>query len=151
MTRAERARENFKSGLNCAQSVLLAFSEDTGLDEATAKSVSRPLGAGLGRLRQTCGAVSGAALASGLLFPELSKSETYALVQEIARRFTERNGSINCGELLTGVGLKADTCPQAEARTAEYYKKRPCAELVYDAAEILEQICAERGRLSPSE
>lgn len=151
MTRAERARENFKSGLNCSQSVLLAFSEDTGLAEDTAKAISRPLGGGMGRLRQTCGAVSGAALASGLLFPDLSKSEAYALVQEIARRFTARNGSINCGELLTGVGVKAETSPQAEARTAEYYKKRPCAELVYDAAEILEQICAERGRLLPSE
>ena len=93
MTRAERAREYFKSGLNCSQSVLLAFSEDTGLAEDTAKAISRPLGGGMGRLRQTCGAVSGAALASGLLFPDLSKSEAYALVQEIARREHQLRGT----------------------------------------------------------
>ena len=147
MTRAERAKALFLEGYNCAQAVVLAFAADAGLDEETAKNFSRPLGGGMGRLRQTCGAVAGAACASGVLFPELTKAEAYALVQEIARRFREKNGSINCGELLTGAGLKTDTAPNPEARTPEYYKKRPCPNLIYDAAEILEEICIERGRL----
>lgn len=147
MTRAIKAKNNFQSGCNCAQAVLLAFAEDLSVPEETLRAVGLPMGGGMGRLRQTCGGVSGAAICAGLLFPELGKSEMYALVQEIARRFTERNGSINCGELLTGVGLKAENSPEAEPRTAGYYKKRPCADLVYDAAEILEQVCIERGRL----
>lgn len=147
MKRAERAEALFSEGYNCAQAVVLAFAADAGLDEETAKNFSRPLGGGMGRLRQTCGAVAGAACASGVLFPELTKAEAYALVQEIARRFREKNGSINCGELLTGAGLKTDTAPNPEARTPEYYKKRPCPNLIYDAAEILEEICIERGRL----
>ncbi len=151
MKRAERAKALFLEGYNCAQAVVLAFAEDAGLDESVAKAFSRPLGGGMGRLRQTCGAVSGAAVASGVLFPELTKSEAYALVQEIARRFAEKNGSFNCGELLRGAGLKTDTAPNPERRTEEYYKKRPCPELIYDAAEILEDICIARGRLKAAE
>lgn len=148
MKRGERAKALFLEGYNCAQAVVLAFAEDAGLDETLAKSFSRPLGGGMGRLRQTCGAVAGAAVASGVLFPELSKAEAYALVQEIARRFAAKNGSFNCGELLAGAGLKTDTAPNPEKRTEEYYKKRPCPELIFDAADILEQICVERGRLN---
>ncbi len=151
MKRAERAKALFLEGYNCAQAVVLAFAEDAGLDESVAKAFSRPLGGGMGRLRQTCGAVSGAAVASGVLFPELTKPEAYALVQEIARRFAEKNGSFNCGELLRGAGLKTDTAPNPERRTEEYYKKRPCPELIYDAAEILEDICIARGRLKAAE
>lgn len=151
MKRAERAKALFLEGYNCAQAVVLAFAEDAGLDESVAKAFSRPLGGGMGRLRQTCGAVSGAAVASGVLFPELTKPEAYALVQEIARRFTEKNGSFNCGELLRGAGLKTDTAPNPEKRTEEYYKKRPCPELIFDAAEILEDICIARGRLKAAE
>lgn len=151
MKRAERAKALFLEGYNCAQAVVLAFAEDAGLDESVAKAFSRPLGGGMGRLRQTCGAVSGAAVASGVLFPELTKPEAYALVQEIARRFAEKNGSFNCGELLRGAGLKTDTVPNPERRTEEYYKKRPCPELIYDAAEILEDICIARGRLKAAE
>ena len=151
MKRAERAKALFLEGYNCAQAVVLAFAEDAGLDESVAKAFSRPLGGGMGRLRQTCGAVSGAAVASGVLFPELTKPEAYALVQEIARRFAEKNGSFNCGELLRGSGLKTDTAPNPEKRTEEYYKKRPCPELIFDAAEILEDICIARGRLKAAE
>lgn len=147
MTRAELAKNYFTGGYNCSQAVLMAFADDLSVPQETLKAVGLPMGGGMGRLRQTCGGVSGAAICAGLLFPELSKTEMYALVQEIAKRFTERNGSINCGELLTGAGVKAGTSPEAEARTAAYYKKRPCADLVYDAAEVLEQICKERGRL----
>ncbi len=71
----------------------------------------------------------------------------YALVQEFVKRFKEKNGSVICGELLTGAHVKADTSPNPEERTPEYYKKRPCPDLVADAAEILEEICKERGRI----
>lgn len=150
MTRAQRAKEYFISGYNCSQAVALAFAGDMNVPEETLKAVCLPMGGGLARLRQTCGAVSGAAMCAGLLFPDYEKNEMYAFVQEFAKRFRERAGSINCYELLTGVGVKADSSPVAEARTPAYYKKRPCPELVYLAAEILEQICVERGRLTPS-
>lgn len=148
MTRAEQAKNYFKSGYNCAQAVALAFADLLDVPEETLKAATLPMGGGLSRLRQMCGGVSGAAMTAGLLFPDCGKNEMYALVQEIARRFREKNGSINCGELLSGAGVAVSAAPQAEARTPEYYRKRPCPDLVYDAAEILEQICAERGRIS---
>ena len=147
MTRAEKAKNNFLNGLNCTQAVTLAFADLLNVPEDTLKAISLPLGGGMARLRQTCGTVTGAAMCIGLLFPEKSKGECYALVQELARRFAEKNGSINCGELLSGAHVKVDTSPEPEARTAEYYKRRPCPDLVYDAAEILEQICKEQGRI----
>ncbi|MDE5897521.1 MAG: C-GCAxxG-C-C family protein, partial [Clostridia bacterium] len=141
MTRAELAKKYFQEGYNCSQAVLLAFADLLSVPEDTLKAVALPLGGGMGRLRQTCGGVSGAAMCLGLLFPEKSKSEIYALVQEVAGRFREKNGSINCGELLSGAGVRADASPNAEPRTDGYYKKRPCADLVYDAAEVLEEVC----------
>ena len=147
MTRAEQAKNNFLSGYNCAQSVVLAFADVVDAPQNVLLAAALPLGGGLGRLRETCGAVSGGAVALGLLFEGMGKAEMYALVQELARRFRERNGSINCGALLTGAGLSADTAPRPEERTQEYYRKRPCPQLIYDAAQIVEQLCAERGRL----
>ena len=64
------------------------------------------------------------------------KAALYALVQKLAGEFKETNGSIICRELLAGIN--SDTNPVPEARTANYYAKRPCAELVYTAAEILD-------------
>lgn len=147
MSRAETAKNLFFEGYNCAQAVMLAFADALDIPQQTLKAAGLPMGGGMGRLRQTCGGVSGAAITAGLLFPDYSKNEMYALVQELAKRFQAKNGSINCGDLLSGAGVKADTLPQAEARTQQYYKKRPCPDLIYDAAEILEEICKERGRL----
>ena len=144
MSRADIAKENFLKGYTCAQAVLLAFSDLTHADEETAKKISLPFGGGTGRLRLTCGSLSGAVMALGLLFSDTktdpeNKREVYAAVQELAARFKAENGSLICGELLTGAHLKA------EARTAEYYKKRPCPELVYSAAKILEEYLEEKG------
>ena len=143
----EDAKRLFLKGYNCSQAIAFAFADVLGVSEETLRAIFLPMGGGMGRLRQTCGAVSGAAMCAGLLFPSYTKNEMYALVQELARRFEARNGSINCGQLLTGAGLKADIAPVAEERTPEYYRKRPCPDLVRDAADILEQLCKERGRL----
>lgn len=147
MTRAERAKALFLEGYNCAQAVVLAFAEDAGVPRGLAEQISRPIGGGMGKLRLTCGAVAGAAMMSGVLFPELSKPEAYALVQEIARRFACRCGSLNCGELLAAAGVPVDTDPNPGERTPAYYEKRPCQQLIYDAADILETICRERGKV----
>ena len=107
MSRAQQAKENFMNGLNCTQAVVLAFADLTGVPEETLKAAALPLGGGLGRLRETCGAVSGAAMALGLLFPGTGKPEMYALVQEMARLLyavnpLERNvyDSVYLGDLL---------------------------------------------------
>lgn len=151
MQRAELARTYFKSGLNCAQSVFLAFRDLTGVDERTALKISAPFGGGVGRMREVCGCVSGMLMTAGMLFynadnpTTAEKSALYAIEQELAARFREKNGSIVCRELLRGV--TSDASPRAEDRTETYYRKRPCADLCADAAEILEAFLKEKGIL----
>ena len=115
---AEKAKQLFFEGYNCAQAVLCAFSD----------------------------VVSGAALVLGIVkgysdpLDNEAKKQHYALVREFAEKFKEKNGSINCGELLTMASLKAETGGTPEERSKEYYQKRPCPELVYDAALILDEM-----------
>ena len=139
--RREIAQAFFKQGYNCAQSVVMAFSDLTGLSEQESARLASSFGGGLGRMREVCGAVSGMAIVAGVLFgyddPSVpgAVQKHYALVQELAGAFREKNGSIVCRELL---GDKNPIRSAPDVRTAEYYKKRPCVELVGDAADILE-------------
>lgn len=139
----ELAKSYFLEGYNCSQSVLLAFHEELGLDKETAARMASPFGGGMGRLREVCGTVSGMFLVLGLLRgygdpqDQESKKSLYQQVQKLAHTFREHNGSIICRELL-GLDHSSDS-PVPSARTPEYYKKRPCADLAADAAQILEQ------------
>lgn len=143
MTKAEQAKQLFTQGYNCAQSVFIAFADECGIDRETAALISSGFGGGLGRMREVCGAVSGMSMAASMLFGSADpknaekKKELYSTVQQLAGEFRSKNGSIICRELL-GLDKAAATPPTPEARTLQYYKKRPCALLVYDAAEILE-------------
>ena len=147
MTRREMAMANFKKGYNCAQSVVLAFQDLLPAEEAMLSKMASSFGAGMGRLREVCGSVSGMFMAAGLLYgydgPETGekKAEHYARIQELAHRFEEKHGSIVCRELL-GLNVKHDD-PHPEERTEEYYRKRPCEEIIGDAAEILEKLIEE--------
>ena len=135
MTREEKAEMLFVSGRNCAQSVFGAFAEDYGMDEETAAKVSCGLGGGVGRMREVCGAVTGASLVLGLKYgPE--KTAVYPHVQDFCAKFKAECGSIVCRELLEGTGATTGGAP--EARTDAYYRKRPCVELVKTAVRILE-------------
>ncbi len=148
MSRKEMAMENFLAGYNCTQAVVLAFSDLLPIDRDTLMKLSCSFGGGMGRLREVCGAVSGMFLVTGLLYgystPETGavKAAHYARIQELAHRFEEKTGSIVCREIL-GLSVKRES-PVPEARTAEYYRKRPCKETVGLAAEILEQYIAEQ-------
>jgi len=144
---AELARSLFLQGYNCSQAVFCAFCDVTGLEIDAAARMTSSFGGGLGRLREVCGTVSGAALVLGMVKgyadPKdyAAKKAHYALVQEFARRFREKNGSIVCRELLRGVNVTEGGDP--EQRTSEYYKKRPCLNLAFSAAEILDGLLDE--------
>ena len=148
MSRKEAAMENFLKGYNCSQSLVLAFADLLEPDEESLMKLSCSFGGGMGRLREVCGSVSGMFMVAGLLYgyagPETGqvKNDQYARIQKLAHAFEERNGSIVCRELL-GLSVKHDV-PVAEARTAEYYKKRPCKEIIGSAAEILEAFLLEQ-------
>ena len=143
---SDKAKDLFLGGYNCSQAILCAYGDMTGLDNATAIRIASSFGGGLARMREVCGAVSGAAMVLGLLRSDddpsdhEAKKAHYHLVQEFARRFTELNGSIICRELLNGAGTPGN---DPEKRDESYYKKRPCPLLVEQAAQILDELLAE--------
>lgn len=147
--RVEKAKKLFKEdGFNCCQAVVLAYNDIFGLDDKTAASVASGFGGGMGRMREVCGSVSGMTILAGMISPaddpsnKSGRTANYALVQEMAERFKEINGSILCKELLGLVPMGSASnapkeSPEPSDRTAEYYKKRPCEELVGISARIV--------------
>ena len=152
MSRAEKAKEYFNEGFACSQAVALAFSDVIGLGEDEIKKIMLPFGGGFGRLRLVCGAVSGMTMVCGLVFTKTensaeNKKAVYELERELCERFQAENGSLICADLLSGANLQVTVGGEAEKRTSEYYKKRPCGEIVYSAAKILEEFLCEKGKL----
>lgn len=147
MTHSEKARELFMQGYNCSQAVFAAFCDVTEIDFNTAVRISSSFGGGMGRMREVCGAVSGMFMVAGILYgydnpnDNKVKSEHYAHIQELAKEYRKINGSIICRELL---GLESGTTsPNTTPRTTEYYKKRPCPDLVAEAAQIMDHYIAK--------
>ena len=108
--------------------------------------IASSFGGGMGRMREVCGTVSGMFMACGLAFSNSdnsaqNKKEQYQIVQELAQKFKDKNGSIICRELLQGV--ETSTAPTPSERNQTYYKKRPCVELVGDSVEIFEQYLSQ--------
>lgn len=140
----QQAVNNFMAGYNCAQAVFCAFAQRMGLDQDQAARLASALGGGLCRMRETCGAVSGAMLALGALKgyddPEdqAAKQFLYARGQRVMLAFKEKYGSLSCRDLLR---LPPDTevSPMPTPRTAEFYQSRPCARVIYEIARLLEE------------
>lgn len=139
--RIELAVSLFKEGYNCSQAVVVAYADMYGFTREQALKMSASFGGGIGRMRKTCGAACGLFILAGLETGctegrnSEGKEANYKLVQELAEEFKKRNGSITCAELL-GLEKSAPTPTTPEARTNEYYKKRPCVKMVEEAARI---------------
>ncbi len=144
--RGERAKDFFLQGYNCCQAVLLAFADILGAeglaDEDLLKTIGSGFGGGFARMREVCGSFSGCTVMAGFIRPAVTpgleeRKANYALVQDMATAFRERNGgSIVCGELLGLRGHKPEG-PKPSERTEEFYRKRPCPEIIRNAAIIV--------------
>lgn len=143
MSKADRAEELFRMGYNCSQSVYAAFAEELGLSVEEAARKASPFGAGFGKLREVCGAVTGMTMVVGELCgysdpkDAEGKKRLYKQVQDMCGQFEETEGSIVCRELL---GLKkGEDLEEPAVRTEEYYTSRPCVKACRRAAEIVEK------------
>ena len=153
--RGERARNYFLEGYNCCQAVLLAFADVLEANGAASaellQTVASGFGGGFARQREVCGSFSACTMLAGFLRPAgpsdmAARTANYALVQEMAADFRERNGgSIVCAELL-GLKERQPAGPAPSARTAEYYRKRPCPEIIRNAATIAAEKMKEAAR-----
>ncbi len=161
---ADMAESYFRKGYNCSQSVFVPFAHRYGIDEKTALKISASFGGGMGRMREVCGCMSAMALVAGFEsgcttdYNPKGKEKNYEMVQHLAQEFKKiSGGSIVCRELLgldkktkeTNEKTKQEkhatldhsenmTSPIPSERTQEYYKKRPCIQLIRAACEILE-------------
>lgn len=139
--RIEMAVALFKEGYNCSQSVVAAFADQYGFTREQALKMSASFGGGIGRMRETCGAACGLFMLAGLETGAVEgadregKARNYAVVQELAEEFKRRNGALKCADLL-GLSKKEPVVSTPEARTAQYYAKRPCVKMVEEAARI---------------
>ena len=148
MNRGELASAYFVSGYNCSQSVALAFSDVLGIEKDALARLSSGFGGGMGRMREVCGCFSGLVMVLSQVYgysdpkANAEKKALYEKIRAAAEKFREDNGSIICKELL---GLeKPEKSAQPEARTAEYYQKRPCPMLCKYAAELTEAMISEK-------
>ncbi len=149
--RVNKAIGLFKEGYNCSQSVVGAWADYYDINEQILMKLATSFGAGIGRMRETCGAACGmfilAGLETGCTDPTnpSGKSNNYKVIQELAASFKECNGSINCGELLGLRNIREDKISHIpQERTSEYYKKRPCVEMVASAARIYGRFIAKK-------
>lgn len=140
---AEKARAFFLQGYNCSQSVAAAFADVMGLTEEQAARMASALGGGLCRMRESCGAVTGAMLVLGVLQgygrpDDAAKAALYARGQRVLRAFRDLHGSLRCREILH-LPPDQESGPVPTPRTAAFYQSRPCAQVIYDAARLLEE------------
>jgi len=143
MNKKDTAEKLFNEGYNCSQSVFLAYSGDFGLDDKTAFKIASGFGGGMGRMQETCGAVTGAIMILGLeswdnaADPEKAKGKTYSLINDFVKEFRERNKTISCRELLN--------CDLNSAEGKQQFKNsgmrdKVCMKCIKDAVEILGSI-----------
>lgn len=147
MEHSEKARELFLAGYNCAQSVFAAFCDETGLEEEMALRLASGFGGGFGRMREICGALSGAVMVIGMkeggYAPEnaVGKAAVYQLVQRIVKQFQAQNGTYLCRDLIEGLEQHPGVAP--DPRDARYYEKRPCLRFVEQACCLTEAYLRE--------
>lgn len=157
-SKRKKAIALFREGYNCSQSVFAAYAEDYGMDKELALRLSASFGGGMGRMREVCGAFSGMLMVAGLETGAVEgkdvagKKANYDMVQKLAAIYREKNGSIYCKELL-GFVKKEDAADKKEQmfdntmpekRTEEYYKKRPCLELIGMACDMIDEYLLEK-------
>ena len=149
--RIEKAVELFKEGFNCSQAVVGAFADKYGFTREQALKMSASFGGGIGRMRETGGAACGLFMLAGLETGSTDgadrdgKATNYALVQELAEEFKQRNGALRCADLL-GLSKKEPIVSTPEARTNQYYAKRPCVKMVEEAARIWCEYLEKQGK-----
>jgi C_GCAxxG_C_C family probable redox protein len=137
------AKELYKKGYNCSQSVFAAFCDETGLDLETSLKISSSFGGGMGKLREVCGAVSGMFMVAGMIYgysdpsDKIAKTEHYKLIQSMGKKFKDKNNSIICRELLKP-SVK-DDISISEDKSEGNHKDPSCEEFVEQAAIIIDE------------
>lgn len=142
MSRPDVAEARLREGFSCAQAVLSAFADLGGLEAEQALRLGEGFAGGLCGLGKTCGAVSGAVLAIGLVHGRArpddaaARAATAERVRRVTAEFRWRHGALECRPLL---GRRIDTPERRDAARASGVFERVCPALVRSAAELAER------------
>ena len=144
MQAEEKALHYFHQGFNCAQSVFAAMADQVGMSETAALRFSSAFGAGLGRMRGTCGAFSGLCMVAGFCKGNLTgnpedKEIIFSLTRELAGVFKKEFGSLNCRDLLH-LDTEMEKSARPSERTSDYYEARPCERCVAFCASLAQKL-----------
>jgi C_GCAxxG_C_C family probable redox protein len=139
----ENAINSFKSGLNCAQSVLTSYSEKLNFDNGLALNISCGFGGGMGRLQETCGAVTGAFMVISIyncqkyLNNRDRKEKTYSMIQDFNNKFIIKHKTTNCKAL-----LNCDLKTKDGLQYATYNKlfEIVCEKCISDSVKIINEL-----------
>ncbi len=146
MKKKERSKTLFEEGFCCSQAVFSTYAEHWGFDREVFLKISDAFGAGIGGMAATCGAVTGAIMTIGLKHgrthpdDDEAKQKTRTLVKEFVKRFTERNGSIECKQLL-GVDISIPEAMELAEKKGLF--DTLCPKLIESAVDILEELLPE--------
>lgn len=147
MNTEDKALHYFHQGFNCAQSVFAALADQIGMNEEAALRFSSAFGAGLGRMRGTCGAFSGLCMVAGFCKgnrtgnPE-DKEIIFSLTRALAEEFRNEFGTLTCRELLH-LDEEMESSARPSERTSTYYAARPCERCVAFCAKRAQQLINE--------
>lgn len=147
MNRYERGLSYMRKGFNCCQSVVMAFSDEIGLEEQRVLDLAGGFGSGAGN-GELCGAITGGIMVLGLLTPVdqaepvASKRRTAGLARELQERFAERFGQVRCRELLQET--RSIVADERTPAARELALSKRCEILVVTVVELVEELLSER-------
>jgi len=142
----KKALETFRSRLNCAQSVLMAFQEEAGQDLKPVMALSAGFGGGMGRLQLTCGALTGAFMAIGQYCSkkytgyDIIKDHSYTMIQDVHRKFIALHNVSDCCSLLE---VDLNQVSGRKKMKDEKLDESVCEKCVLTAVAILEEEFAD--------
>ena len=146
MDRSEKALKLYSEGLNCAQSVVASFADVLKVDQETAVRMAAGFGGGMGRMQDTCGAITGAFMVIGFLRgryksgDDEANEKTNYLIQKFSKEFSKNHGSIKCKALIN-FDLNSEE-GREEAKKEDVFNKK-CTFYVKNSVELLEEILQE--------
>jgi C_GCAxxG_C_C family probable redox protein len=145
--RSEESGDAFSAGLNCAQAVFIPFAKEHGLSDGDGARIASSFGAGMGRMQETCGAVTGAFMAIGLKYgftkgdDQGQKDIVLQRTKEFAARFKDKFGTLLCKELLS---CDLNTDEGQRLHKAQNQRELICMNCVKYSSSVVESMACSR-------
>ncbi|GAB6127038.1 C-GCAxxG-C-C family protein [Humidesulfovibrio idahonensis] len=129
---------NMASGYLCSESVLKGAADRLGITWDRLPAIATGLGAGIGGTANVCGALTGGAMALGLVHGRNGHDQDFlaclAITQELVEGFRSHFGSIACRDVL---GLDISTEEGRNTAIAKGFLNLPCKDCLAFVARYL--------------